>query len=43
LQTCWTAGAQPSFGDMDQLQSAGVALIQQGIQPEFVWPGTIPG
>jgi hypothetical protein len=38
LQTGWTAGAQPSFDDMDELQTAGVALIQQGIQPEFVWP-----
>jgi Ferritin-like len=39
LQTCWTAAAQPSFSDMDDLQTAGVALIKQGIQPEFVWPG----
>jgi hypothetical protein len=42
LQTCWTAGAQPNFGDMDNLQAAGVALIQQGIQPEFVWPASAP-
>ena len=40
LQTCWTAGAQPSFGDMDDLQSAGAALIQQGIRPEFRWPAS---
>jgi Ferritin-like len=38
LQTCWTAGAQPNFGDMDALEAAGVALIENGIQPEFVWP-----
>jgi Ferritin-like len=36
LQSCWTPGAQPSFGDMDALQAVGAALIQQGIQPEFV-------
>jgi hypothetical protein len=40
LQTCWTAGAQPSFGDMDDLQAAGVALIQQRIQPGFRWPAS---
>jgi Ferritin-like len=43
LQTCWTAGAQPNFADMDQLQAAGVALIKQAIQPEFIWPGTGAG
>jgi hypothetical protein len=37
LQTCWTSGATPSVGAMFQLQTLGVALIQQGIRPEFLW------
>ncbi len=40
LEKCWTAGDQPNFQDMDDLRTAGVALIQQGIQPEFVWPAS---
>jgi hypothetical protein len=43
LQTCWTAGAEPSLGDMGKLQTAGVELIQQGVQPAFVWPGAASG
>jgi hypothetical protein len=37
LQACWTSGATPSVGAMFQLQTLGVALIQQGIRPEFLW------
>jgi hypothetical protein len=37
LQSCWTTGAQPSIGDMFELQSLGTELIQQGIRPEFLW------
>src|SRR5262249_1179581 len=37
LQTCWTAGAKPNHEMMFDLQTAGKALIQQGIRPEFLW------
>ena len=37
LQTCWTTGAQPDVGAMFNLQSAGIALVKQGIRPEFAW------
>jgi hypothetical protein len=38
LETCWTAGAAPDIDGMTQLQQLGMALIQNGVCPEFVWP-----
>jgi hypothetical protein len=38
LETCWTAGAAPDIDGMTQLQELGIALIQKGVRPEFVWP-----
>jgi hypothetical protein len=40
LQGCWTQGGnlKGAETEMLQLQKLGVGLIQQGTQPEFVWP-----
>jgi hypothetical protein len=37
LQACWTNGEPPNVGAMFNLQTLGVALIGQGIRPEFKW------
>jgi hypothetical protein len=41
LQNCWvTPGQTPDTDAMDDLEAAGVALIMQGIQPQFLWDPT---
>ncbi|MFI0420045.1 ferritin-like protein [Spongiactinospora sp. 9N601] len=40
LESCWTTGADvndAAMSTMFELQSAGEALIERGIRPEFVW------
>jgi hypothetical protein len=38
LQACWTSGDAVGLDGMTQLQQLGMALIQSGVRPEFVWP-----
>jgi hypothetical protein len=37
LQNCWINGVRPNLQAMNDLQDAGVALIQRGIRPQFIW------
>jgi hypothetical protein len=38
LQTCWTtSGTPPNVGAMENLRGQGIALIKQGIRPNFIW------
>jgi hypothetical protein len=39
LQECWTSGdaVRSKLSLMDELETAGTELIQQGIRPEFLW------
>jgi Ferritin-like len=37
LQNCWVNGARPNIGAMNDLETLGVNLIQQGIRPQFIW------
>ena len=37
LQSCWTDGGPVDIGAMFTLSDLGRGLIQQGIQPEFLW------
>jgi hypothetical protein len=37
LEACWTKNAAFDFSDMDSLQGLGVALIREGVCPEFQW------
>ena len=37
LQNCWVNGARPNIGAMNDLETLGVSLIQQGIRPQFIW------
>jgi Ferritin-like len=38
LQDCWSGtGILPNIGQMTRLKKEGVALIKDGIRPEFAW------
>lgn len=40
LQNCWVNGARPNIVAMNDLETLGVNLIQQGSRPQFIWDAT---
>lgn len=41
LEGCWVTGGRPSMRLMNELRDEGLALITQGITPEFRWPTAV--